>query len=328
MRELTDCSDRSRCPCRRADCASTPKPLFNPDAPFTAAPVAPCAPPAAIHAPYAKIAALVAVVCFSAAAACSAYKYLGSSAAAPAMGSLNVQSNPAGVDVFVDGVAQGTHARAHLAVAPGSHILELRGSGVPRVIPLNVTAGAEVSQYLEFAESPVTGQLAVQSDPPGAKVLVDGAERGVAPVTIPDLAPGDHRGRTAERRRQRAKHTVTVQAGGTASLVVPIGAAAAAGPVSGWVSVKAPFTMEIREQGRLLGTTDADRLMIAAGRHELDLVNDTLGYHVDARRQCRARQGRVRFRSSCRWASSTSTPRRGRKSGSTGDGSARRRSAT
>jgi PEGA domain-containing protein len=38
--------------------------------------------------------------------------------------------------------------------------------------------------------------------------------------------------------------------------------------------------MEIREQGRLLGTTDADRLMITAGRHELDLVNETLGYRA------------------------------------------------
>ena len=38
--------------------------------------------------------------------------------------------------------------------------------------------------------------------------------------------------------------------------------------------------MEIREQGRLIGTTDADRLMIAAGRHELDLVNESLGYRA------------------------------------------------
>jgi hypothetical protein len=36
--------------------------------------------------------------------------------------------------------------------------------------------------------------------------------------------------------------------------------------------------LEIREQGRLIGTTDADRLMLAAGRHELDLSNDSLGY--------------------------------------------------
>ncbi len=77
-----------------------------------------------------------------------------------------------------------------------------------------------------------------------------------------------------------ARHTVSVQAGGTASLVVPIGAAAAGGPVSGWVAVKAPFTMEIREQGRVIGTTDADRLMITAGRHELDLSNESLGFRA------------------------------------------------
>jgi len=194
------------------------------------------------------------------------------------MGSLNVQSSPAGVDVFVDGVAKG-RTPARIAVAPGSHILELRGKGVPRVIPLNVTAGAEVSQYLEFAEAPSTGQLAVQSDPPGAKILVDGAERGVAPLTISDLTPGDHRVEL-QSGDLSAKHTVSVQAGGTASLVVPMGVAAAAGPVSGWVTVKAPFSMEIREGGRLLGTSDADKLMIVAGRHELDFVNDTLGYRA------------------------------------------------
>jgi hypothetical protein len=225
---------------------------------------------------YGKIAALVAIVLILGGGGVLGLKLFGNTAAPPAMGSLNVQSNPAGVDVFVDGVSKG-RTPARIAVAPGSHILELRGKGVPRVIPLNVTAGAEVSQYLEFAEAPVTGQLAVQSDPPGAKVLVDGVERGVAPVTISDLTPGDHKVEL-QSDGGSAKHTVTVQAGGTASLVVPIGGASAAGPVSGWVTVKAPFTTEIREQGRIIGTSDADRLMIAAGRHELDFVNDNLGY--------------------------------------------------
>lgn len=255
--------------------ASTPKPLFNPDAPFTATPVPPARQPANSRA-YAKIAAIVAVVLILGGGGVLGLKLFGKSAVPPAMGSLNVQSNPAGVDVFVDGVSKG-RTPARIALAPGSHILELRGKGVPRVIPLNVTAGAEVSQYLEFAESPVTGQLAVQSDPPGAKVLVDGVERGVAPVTISDLTPGDHKVEL-QSDGASARHTVAVQAGGTASLVVPIGAAPAAGPVSGWVSVKAPFTTEIREQGHLIGNSDADRLMIAAGRHELDFVNDTLGY--------------------------------------------------
>ena len=252
------------------------KPLFNPDEPFTAVPAGPPREPR--KAPYARIAALVALVIVLGGGGLMAYKYLGASAVSPAMGSLNVQSNPAGVDVFVDGVAHG-RTPARVSLTPGSHILELRGRGVPRVIPFTVTANAEVSQYLELPEAPLTGQLAVQSDPPGAKVFVDGAERGVAPVTIPDLMPGDHKVEL-QSDGGSARHTVSVQAGGTASLVVPIGATAAGGPVSGWVAVKAPFTMEIREQGRVIGTTDADRLMITAGRHELDLANESLGFRA------------------------------------------------
>ena len=277
-RELTDLlgPDPLLSPTEAAPAAAA-KPLFNPDAPFTALPeMPPGAPGKAV--PYGRIAALVALVLVLGGGGFAGYKYLGASTVSPAMGSLNVQSNPAGVDVFVDGIAHG-RTPARVSLSPGSHILELRGRGVPRVIPFSVTANAEVSQYLELPEAPVTGQLAVQSDPPGAKVIIDGTERGVAPLTIPDLAPGDHKVEL-QSDAGSAKHTVTVQAGGTASLVVPIGAAASGGPVSGWVAVKAPFTMEIREQGRLLGTTDADRLMITAGRHELDLVNDTLGYRA------------------------------------------------
>ena len=254
------------------------KPLFNPDAPFTAMPMVSPDPTRKNMRSYGRMAALVAIVVLLGGGGLLGYKLLGSSAVAPQMGSLNVQSNPAGIDIFVDGVAKG-RTPARLALAPGSHILELRGKGVPRVIPLNVTAGAEVSQYLEFTEAPSTGQLMVQSEPAGAKVLVDGTERGVAPLTISDLTPGDHRVEL-QSDGVSAKHTVSIQAGGTASLVVPIGTAAAAGPVSGWVTVKAPFAMEIREGGRLVGTTDAERLMLAAGRHELDFVNDTLGYRA------------------------------------------------
>ena len=65
---------------------------------------------------------------------------------------------------------------ARLTVPPGAHILELRGRGVPRVIPINVTAGAEVSHHLEFANTPETGSLRVESQPAGAKVVVDGTD--------------------------------------------------------------------------------------------------------------------------------------------------------
>jgi len=199
-------------------------------------------------------------------------------AAPPAMGALSVQSSPAGVEVFVDGVTRGV-TPAKIALTPGSHILELRGRGVPRVIPLQITSGAQVSQYLEFAESPTTGMLVVHSQPAGANVTVDGVARGVTPLTVEGLTSGDHevilQGATGTSR-----HTVKVLAGTTASLVAPATPAAPAtdGPVSGWISVKAPFLIEIREDGNLIGTTETDRLMLAAGRHVLEFANQTVGY--------------------------------------------------
>ena len=73
------------------------------------------------------------------------------------------------------------------------------------------------------------------------------------------------------------KQTVTVTAATTASLVVPLSAADGA-PVSGWLSVAAPVDVQILENKRLLGTSQSDRIMVSAGRHEIEIVNEVLGY--------------------------------------------------
>jgi hypothetical protein len=194
------------------------------------------------------------------------------------MGTLEVQSSPAGVQIFIDGEERG-QTPARLSLKEGAHILELRGRGVPRVTPINVTAGGQVSQYVEFADTPQTGQLQVQSQPAGARVQVDGVDRGAAPVTISNLTPGNHEV-VLQSAAGTVKQVVSVQAGGTASIVAPVGGDTTAGPVSGWLSVQAPVTVEIREGGKLLGTSEADRLMLAAGHHELEIVNPLLGYRV------------------------------------------------
>jgi hypothetical protein len=263
------------------------QPLFNPDAPFslpTGAPdvkAASSKPPRRLNLKFSRRYLLVAAaLVVLAGGGLYASRYVtGGTAAGPSTGTLVVQSNPAGVQVVVDGVERG-QTPARLSVSPGAHILELRGRGVPRVIPFNVAAGAEVSQYLEFANTPETGSLSVESQPPGAKVLVDGTDRGVAPVTVNDLVPGNHEV-VLQTSLGSVRHVVSVQAGGTASIVAPVPSATAqGGPVSGWLTVKSPFTLEIREDGQLLGTTDADRLMLAAGRHDVQLVSEAMGYRV------------------------------------------------
>ena len=269
--------------------AAGQKPLFNPDAPFSVRPVP--SPETDTRkrgggrVSVGRLAALVVGIIAVGGGGLFVSNYVSSSTApvtasgGATMGTLVVQSNPAGVQVFVDGVDRGM-TPARLSVTPGSHILELRGRGVPRVIPLQVAAGAQVSQYLEFADTPTTGRLQVQSEPVGAKVTIDGTPRGVAPLTIADLAPGDHEV-ILQSDTATARHVVTIQPGATASLVAPMGASAAGGPVSGWLTIKAPFALEIRENGRLLGTTETDRIMMAAGRHDLELVNETLAYRSE-----------------------------------------------
>jgi hypothetical protein len=83
---------------------------------------------------------------------------------------------------------------------------------------------------------------------------------------------------------------VTIEAGATASLVVPLSAPQGI-PVSGWVSVTSPVEMQLFEDGRLVGSSRSEQIMMSVGDHNLQLVNETLGYRVSRTVQVAA--GRV-----------------------------------
>ena len=55
--------------------------------------------------------------------------------------------------------------------------------------------GAVVAQHYEFAATSTaqTGRLEVTSDPPGARVSVDGVPRGVTPFSMAAVPVGEHR---------------------------------------------------------------------------------------------------------------------------------------
>jgi hypothetical protein len=44
------------------------------------------------------------------------------------------------------------------------------------------------------------------------------------------------------------------------------------------LSVSTPFEVQLFEEGRLLGSSQTDRIMVTSGRHDLEIVNDALGY--------------------------------------------------
>jgi len=118
------------------------------------------------------------------------------------------------------------------------------------------------------------GRLLVRSDPPGAVVVIDGVPRGIAPLTVDDLGAGSHRVQLSTAGAS-IDQKVTIEAGTTTSLVVPIQSAAVA---SAWVNVGAPIDVQIFENGRLIGTSADGPLPLPAGTHKLELVNESLGY--------------------------------------------------
>ena len=224
------------------------------------------------------IAAAVVVLALTSGGVMAARRYLASPATVtPATGTVVVNTDPSGAAVVVDGQAHGTTPMtATLNVGP--HTIEISQDSVRRTLTVNVTANAQISQFVEMPKAAAgTGDLQVRTDPSGAKVSVDGQLRGMSPLTVPGLAPGSHTV-VLENDLGSVHEDVTVQAGATASLVVPMKAPQGA-PVSGWISITAPAELQIFENQRLLGSSRTDRIMVAAGRHDIEFANDALGYH-------------------------------------------------
>jgi hypothetical protein len=223
------------------------------------------------------IAASVALVALMSGGTMAARRYLAASpATVPATGTLAIQTNPAGASVVIDGQANGVTPLS-VSLSAGPHTLELTANGVHRTIPITMAARAELSQFIEMPQAAaVVGQLDVRTDPAGAKVSVDGQRRGVSPLTVTGLTAGSHTV-VLENELGSVNQDVTIEPGGTASLVVPMRSPQGA-PVSGWISISAPAELQVFENQRLLGSTRTDRIMVATGRHDLEFVNDALGY--------------------------------------------------
>ncbi len=114
-----------------------------------------------------------------------------------------------------------------------------------------------------------TRELRVKSTPPGVRVLVDGKERGVTPLTITDLRPGTHEV-TLTSSAGTVHRSVEVAANETVDVDESI--------YPGWIAVLAPFDVEVSEDGRALRSDERQQILLAPGTHDLRLANASLNY--------------------------------------------------
>ena len=224
------------------------------------------------------IAFAVVLIAIVAGAGFAGRRYFVSTAAGPGTGTLVIQTNPDGTHVNVDGRPRGVSPLT-LALTPGPHLVELRGDGDARSIPITIAAGAQVSQYVELPRAAAfVGQLHVRTEPAGAKVIVDGVARGVSPLTVGGLEPGTH-AVVFDSEAGSVRQEVTIEPGVTGSLVVALKSSQNL-PVSGWIAVTAPVDVQLFEDGRLLGTSESERIMVSAGKHDIEVANQPIGYRA------------------------------------------------
>jgi len=201
-------------------------------------------------------------------------------APAPTTGALSVETDPPGAEVRIDNAVRGTTPLT-LNLAEGRYSLLVQRGSNSKQVNVEIAANATNSYHIEWAaaaplSAPLqTGSLSVLSDPPGSAVTVDGSSRGQTPLTIRDLTAGRHEVlvKSSDTTYQRF---VEVEASATASLVV--GGAPSATPSWGWISLNTPFPVQVQEAGRVVGTSEIERIMLPPGSHQLDFVAAEFGF--------------------------------------------------
>jgi hypothetical protein len=219
---------------------------------------------------------------------------------APAVssGTLEVATNPAGLEVMVDGVARGT-TPLKLAVEPGSHTLTIRRDAETRTVSVEVSPGAVVAHHIEMpasssavrpampapavvaagmtaAAAPVpapapaatTGWVSVAS-PLALDVLRNGARIGGAGERI-SLPAGRHELTLSnDRLGVHAVQSVEVTSGGTASIEFAV--------PTGTLSLNAQPWADVWVDGERIGETPIGNLSLPVGSHDILFRHPELG---------------------------------------------------
>jgi hypothetical protein len=202
------------------------------------------------------------------------------SAAGSDTGRLTIVTTPPDARVLIDGAERGT-TPLNLSLPAGSHRLEITHGSSRRDLQIEVAAGATIAHHLELsgqAAAATTGALEIRSRPAGATVVIAGGARGRTPLVVKDLAPGVHEV-LLSHGTQQIRETVAVS-GDRVALVSATFPSTPVGPGSGWLVVTSPIELTVLENGRVIGTSRSDRIMVPAGKRALELANERLAYRT------------------------------------------------
>ncbi len=131
------------------------------------------------------------------------------------------------------------------------------------------TAATAPPQDGKSAPRKTVGTLKVTSTPEGARVVIDGHDRGITPLTLEDVSIGTHTV-SIEAKNGSVQRSVAVSADYVAQLDEQI--------FEGFVAIFSPIEVVISEGNRVLRPDDRSEIMLSPGTHRLRFENRALAY--------------------------------------------------
>ena len=180
---------------------------------------------------------------------------------------LVVRSTPSGAMVSVDNERwpQTTPVIADVDLADGAHVIKIAlAAGQPAQRTVTLTATDRHLQLSENLQS--NGSVRIETRPAGARVLLDGRDVGLAPVTVPAVTTD--RPHVVEARKPGFKTaTASVPVSRPAELLVSL--TLEAQKQGGRVVLQTALPANIELDGAPWGTTSTAERECGPGRHEV-----------------------------------------------------------
>jgi hypothetical protein len=189
-------------------------------------------------------------------------------AAMPKTGTAMLESIPPGSEVLIDGTPAGT-APLTTELKPGRHVVEFRRRDATRAVTIDVAAGQSTLGRVDW-NAKRTGRLQVESSPTGARVIIDGRDRGVTPLTVEDLLEGSH-AVVIESSAGSVRRTAAITADRTTEIAEAI--------YSGWLHVSSSIELQISLGERGIRLDERNQALLPPGPHEIRVENPRLAYH-------------------------------------------------
>jgi eukaryotic-like serine/threonine-protein kinase len=169
------------------------------------------------------------------------FRQLSPSPVSPALGGIEVATDPAGADVRIDGAMIARAPTSLSGLSPGPHTVVVSLQGFSSAELRLVLSPGPIPVPLRFTLLPMETSLQVASEPSGARVSVDGKVVGTTPLETLAVSPGFRRVEIKYKGFQPWTQTVEARAGDKIPLLARLepesapGTLRAALRLGGWV---------------------------------------------------------------------------------------------